>query len=283
MQDSTQVGLPVAATSELTDTQTAGEPDETWPDDLLLDFGREAMNEGDRLEALAQPFLHQSIASRLRGGRAWSILRARLKANRQWFAFQQHHGLPRTTVWQMAEVYERATADHLTAQDLADRYSTWTGILLAYGLAEPRKSASGGCVIEQVEPQAEDDGDTEDVDNEIVEKDHEDEDLEDGLDEGESEDDLPDTPSEKTAEEQLPPVTDDQVAAADTFLSVAGGLAHAVRVLMSKSVSSGDREAVKGTVAEVIRMARALLAPSEIAEIVIVGNAREKGIKWEPV
>jgi hypothetical protein len=57
MQDSTSVELPVAATSELTTVRTAAEPDETWSDELLLDHGREAMQEGDRLESQAQPFI----------------------------------------------------------------------------------------------------------------------------------------------------------------------------------------------------------------------------------
>jgi len=59
MQDSTRVGLPPAATLELTNAQTAGEPDETWSDELLLDHGREAIDEGDRLESQAQLVMHQ--------------------------------------------------------------------------------------------------------------------------------------------------------------------------------------------------------------------------------
>jgi len=285
MQDSTPVGLPVAATSELTNAQTAAEPDETWSDDLLLDYGREAMKEGDRLEAQAQPFIRQSIGSRLRGGRAWSILRARLRAGRQWFAFQQQHGLPRTTVWQMAEIYERATEDHLSAEDLADKYSTWTGILMAYGLAQPRNTASGGSVVEQLEPPDDDEDATEHegVDNDLVEGNPEGEDLDDGLDEGEPEDDLPDAAPQETAEEEPPPVTDDQVAAADTFVGAVGGLEHAARALIARSVRAGDREAVKGTLAEAVRAARAVLTASEISEIVIVGNGKAKGIRWEPV
>jgi hypothetical protein len=83
--------------------------------------------------------------------------------------------------------------------------------------------------------------------------------------------------------EDLPPLTDDQVAAADEYVKAVGGREHAARALVESSVKAGDKEAVKKTIADVVRAARALLTSSEISEIVIVSSAKEKGIKWERV
>ena len=67
------------------------------------------------------------------------------------------------------------------------------------------------------------------------------------------------------------------------FIETTGGLAHAVRALVAKSVRASDREAVKGMLTEAVRAARAVLTPSEISEIVIVGNGQAKGIDWAKV
>ena len=99
--------------------QPPNDPNESWPDKMLLDCGREAIKESDLLESQAQPLIRQSIGSRLRGGHAMSILRARLKSEGRWLRFQQDNALPRTTLWQMIEVYERAAKDGYTAQALA--------------------------------------------------------------------------------------------------------------------------------------------------------------------
>jgi hypothetical protein len=74
-------------------------------------------------------------------------------------------------------------------------------------------------------------------------------------------------------------VTEEQLIAADSFVAAVGGMGHAARALVAGSIKSGDRDAVKGAVAEVVRAARAILTLSEITAIVIVGNAKEKGFK----
>jgi hypothetical protein len=177
----------------------------------------------------------------------------------------------------MIEVYERSAKDGYTAQDLVKNDGNWTGILLAYGLAQPRKGTTGGCDVEQIEPPTDD----KDVQEEAVEEDSGQYDLEDDASSDDPEEGTvagnPDASHEETTEE-VPPVTDDQIGAAETFVSAVGGLEHAARTLLASSVRSGDRAAVKSTVTEVVRAARAILTPSEIGEIVIVGNAEAKGI-----
>jgi hypothetical protein len=68
------------------------------------------------------------------------------------------------------------------------------------------------------------------------------------------------------------PVTEDEIGAADSFVAMVGGMEHAVRALIARSIKSGDKDAVKNAVAEVVRAARAVLTPSEITEIVTVSN-----------
>ncbi len=266
---------------EVNAIQTAEEPDESWSDKMLLDCGRAAINESDLLEAQAQPFIRQSIDSRLRGGHAMSILRARLKAEGRWLGFQQENALPRTTMWQMIEVYERSAKDGYTAQDLIDNYGNWTSTLLGYGLAKPRKNKVGGHDTEYLEAPKEND---DDVRDDGVEGDFDGADVDYGdgsegdAEEDESDDESADAEPDGIAEEEIPPVTADQIGAADTFVAAVGGLTHAVRVLITKSVNGGDKDAVKGAVAEAVRAARAVLTPAEITEIVIVDNCKAKGI-----
>ena len=215
----------------------------------------------------------------VRAGHAYSILRRRLKPLGKWCSFQVENQLPRTSVWEVVEVYEAAVRDGLDTKDLADRYSRWTEVLLAYGLAKPRKNKVGGCLVEPLKPPTEEDDDAQDEDDG---QDFDEDDLHDkpDPDEDESDDDAPDADPPETTEVEPPPVTDDQVAAADAFISTVGGLVHAVRVLITKGANSGDGQAVKDTVAEAVRTACAILTPSEIREIVIVGNST---VKWVSV
>lgn len=107
----------------------------------------------------------------------------------------------------------------------------------------------------------------------------EDGDVHEDVTEDEFDDESADAKPEVTAEEALLPVTADQIGAADTFVGAVGGVQHAVRVLIVKSANSGDKDAVKGALAEAVRAARAVLTPSEITAVVIVGAAKEQGIK----
>ena len=247
-------------------------PDETWSMEQLLDYGREALRESEECDMLAVPLARRSVVTKFGAGHAYSILRSRLKPLGKWCSFQEEHKLPRTSVWEVVEVYEAATRDGLKADDLVDQYSTWTGILLACGLAKPRRNKVGGCVVERIEPPSDDEDDVQGdvVEGDLVVEDPDGEDLEDDLDE--SDDESPYAEPEGITEE-IPSVTEDQIGAADLFIAAVGGLEHAARALIARSIKCDDKDAVKGAVAEMVRAARAVLTPSEITEIVIVGNA----------
>jgi len=285
----TAAGEVVLATPATIPAQPADEPHESWSNETLLNCGRESLEEGDRLEAQSQPLMRQSISSRMRGGHALSILRARLRAEGRWTGYQQENALPRTTVWQVIEVYERATADGHSARDLAKVYGTWTAVLLAYGLAKPRRNKAGGCVVEPLEPPEEsDDSHDEDFDDDLDDGDGngDEEPDDDGLEDGEPDDEGNREDSGAKPQELEPeplPVTDEQIGAAEVFVGAVGGLVHAVRVLLAKGVSGGDKEAVKDALAEAFRAARAVLTPSEISEVVIVDSGKAKGINWMAV
>ena len=85
------------------------------------------------------------------------------------------------------------------------------------------------------------------------------------------------------AKEELPPVTDDQIAAADSFVAAVGGLEQAARALVARSIKGGGNDGLKSVMAATVRAASELLTPSEIAEIAIVDSARAKGIQWVSV
>ena len=175
-----------------------------------------------------------------------------------------------------------------TSKVLLTGIPAWTEVLLAYGLAKPRKNKVGGCLVGLLEPPTEeaegdDDAQEEDVENDFNDDDSDDDEPESDLDDDDSNGDSSDTDPQETVEEAPPPVTEDQIGAAAVFVNAVGGVVHAVRTLMARSVSDGNKDTVKDALAEAIRAARPLLTPSEITEIVIVGNCIEKGIKWVSV
>ena len=255
-------------------------PDDTWPNEILLDFAMKALGEGDKLEKRLHALARKSVIPKFRAGHAFAILQERLTATGDWCKFQDEHDLPRTNVWEVITVYQKATAMGHGEEDIAT-YGTWTEVMVAYGIGKPRKAKAvqhrattakrgddgDGDATTEGDGAQEDDGEPE-----------EDEDVfEDGDDDAESE-----SPHAEPAEEP-PAVTADQIAAADSFVAAVGGLEHAAHALIARSINIGDKDAVKGAVAEVVLAARAVLTPSEISEIVIVANAKEKGIKCESV
>ena len=93
MHDTTAIEMPTmggvcSAAPEAIPVPTTDEPDTSWSNDMLLHCGQRAIEEGDRLESQAQPFIRQSIDSRLSCGHAFSILRARLRAEGRWTVYQ---------------------------------------------------------------------------------------------------------------------------------------------------------------------------------------------------
>ncbi len=264
-------------------------PDETWSVDQLLEYGNAGLREGEECDRLAVPLARRSIVARCGAGHAYSILRSRFRPLRKWCGFQTENDLPRTSVWEVMAIYEAAVREGLTSEEIAGRYSTWTEVLLAYGLARPRKTKGGGHVVELLEMPEEDEegqdvyfnddvneGDGDGVELDGAEEPHEEDSEDDG-----NHDESGDEPQHAEPAAQL--ITDGQVAAAATFLGAVGGLKHAVRVLMSSGVNSGDKAAVKDALAEAVKAARAILAPSEFSETVIVSHGKATGIDWVAV
>ena len=110
-----------------------GEPDETWTDDALNEYGQSELAESSSLS-------RKSVRARFRAGHPYSILRKRYKGDDAWVRFQKDHDLPRTKVWETIEVYERATAAGHTEDDMAE-HETWTAAMLAYGVVKEREKA----------------------------------------------------------------------------------------------------------------------------------------------
>ncbi len=116
------------------------QPDESWPDEDLLHCCQVSVEQGNEYEKEGIAFLRLSIRARWRGCRAASIFRQRHRGQRDWCAVQKKSKLPRTTLWEMAEVYDRATDNGHGEDELAAKYRTWTDLKTAYGVAKPKKS-----------------------------------------------------------------------------------------------------------------------------------------------
>ena len=256
-------------------------PDETWSIERLLDFGQKSLCEGEECDRLAVPLARRSIVARFGAGHACSILRDRLKPLGKWCDFQAEHSLPRTSVWEVVEVYEAAGREDLTKNDLAERYSTWTGILLAFGLVKARRNGTGGCIVEHVEPPAEDD----DAEDDFDEDDWDDEEPEDEDPEEDEDQQEPDQePEEADPEDEAPtPVTDEQIVAANAFVGAVGGLTHAARILVIHGAKGGDKEPVKGIMRAAVVAARSVLDWAEINEVVRSSELRAKGAKVKEI
>ncbi len=96
----------------------------------------------------------------------------------------------------------------------------------------------------------------------------------------------PGSEPEPFVEEEIPPVTDAQIAAAEMFVSAAGGLKCAVRILVARSIRNGDLGEIKDALAEVLRAASGALDLGEISTILsktseslIYRHVRNKGLK----
>jgi hypothetical protein len=198
-------------------------PDETWSVEQLLAYGRKSLGEADECDRLAAPLARQSIAAKFGAGHCYSILRDRFKPRGEWCRFQATHRLPRTTVWEVVEVYQAATRAGLKEDDLVERFTTWTGVLLAFGVVRPRNNDVGGCTVEYLEPPS-DDGD----DNAP----HDSKDKAGTVTGTSSGREGPDRGPARDAEENPPappqlPVTAAEIDALTTFLEAVGGLSRA--------------------------------------------------------
>lgn len=113
-------------------------PDDTWSDNDLLQYGRTAIIRGDRDEERQLVLGRRSIKERLDAGHALAIVRQRHKGDGTWCKMQDEHGLSRTTVWEVIEVYEQSAALGHTQEDVAAKHDTWTEVLVAYGVVRNR-------------------------------------------------------------------------------------------------------------------------------------------------
>ncbi len=113
-------------------------PDDTWSDGALMQYGRTAIIRGDRDEERQLVLGRRSVKERLGAGHALSIVRQRHKGDGTWCKLQDGHGLSRTTVWEVIEVYEQSAALGHTQEEIAAKYETWTEVLKAYGVVRDR-------------------------------------------------------------------------------------------------------------------------------------------------
>jgi len=143
------------ASSEIA-TPSDNLPDETWPVEQLLAYGQRALREGEDCDMRVRSLARRAVSFKFNAGRAYSILRCRLKPLGKWCECLKAHDLPRTSVWEVVEAYERAIKDGYNEENIADKFGTWTAVLLAYGLAKDKKNAGCGAV-ERLEPPADDD------------------------------------------------------------------------------------------------------------------------------
>jgi hypothetical protein len=267
--------------SDLVRSATDKTPDDTWPTEALLDFATQALGNGDKHEQRLHALARKSVVSKVRAGQAFTILQQRFTATGKWCEFQKNNDLPRTKVWEVIKVYEKAVElGH--GEEVVANYGTWTEVMVAYGIAKPRRVDEDQPDIITVQP-------SDDANDELAVEDDGVQNEEDGWEDEELEDDSdedvvvgdPDAEPQEIADAEIPPVTDNQIGAANSFIAIVGGLECAARALITTSIKSGDKDAVKGALAEVVRAARAILTPAEIGEIMIVNNA--KGFKWVSV
>lgn len=155
-------GNPNTAITETVNSEIATPsdnlPDETWPVEQLLAYGQRALREGEDCDMQVISLARRAVSLKFNSGRAYSILRSRLKPLGKWCECLKAHNLPRTSVWEVVEAYERATKDGYNEESIADKCGTWTAVLLAYGLAKDKKNTAEGAV-ERLEPPADDDED----------------------------------------------------------------------------------------------------------------------------
>ncbi len=160
-------GNPNTATTETVNSEIATPsdnlPDETWPVEQLLAYGQGALRGGEDCDMGVIALARRAVSFKFNAGRAYSILRSRLKPLGKWCECLKAHDLPRTSVWEVVEAYELATTDGYNEENIADKYGTWTAVLVAYGLAKDKKNAGAGAV-ERLEPPADDDNAPDDSD-----------------------------------------------------------------------------------------------------------------------
>ena len=112
---------------------------ETWPDEALIQRGQTRIMQADRHDERRIALGRQTIEERLDAGHPLSIVRRRHKEDGQWCAIQDKYNLPRTTVWEVIEAYERSTAAGHSPQEVVASHENWTEVLVAYAVVRRKK------------------------------------------------------------------------------------------------------------------------------------------------
>lgn len=124
--------------------ESVGLPDPTTEstDEELLHCCGASVEQREKAEAVGLAFFRRSIRLQWRGCKAASILRKRHKSGRKWCLIQKQSKLPRSTLWEMAEIYDRATEQGHGEEDVA-KYRIWTDVKIAYGVVKERENKQG--------------------------------------------------------------------------------------------------------------------------------------------
>ncbi len=127
----TQFPLVPAASqaAQPADLAPAPKPDETWPTDALLALVMALLAEAGVLA-------RKTTALVFKAGHALSLLRPRFKSAGGWCKFQRDRNLPRTSVWEAIELYERATEQGHDEDDVSTM--TWTEAKEYFEIAKPK-------------------------------------------------------------------------------------------------------------------------------------------------
>jgi hypothetical protein len=104
-------------------------PDDTWDLDHLGSYACAGLSEADRLEGESLQLRRRSTVEVYRAGRAISIARKKVKAQKwgEWGQWLAQHNLARTTAWEAAALYERAESEdairNLTRDQAKKKYN----------------------------------------------------------------------------------------------------------------------------------------------------------------
>ena len=125
--------------------EAIGLPDPTpeSTDEELLHCCGSAVQQGEQAETVGLAFLRRSIRLRWRGCKAASIFRARHKETRDWGKLLKESKLPRSTLTEMADIYDRATEQGHGEEDVA-KCRIWTEVKVAYGVVKPKTTTASG-------------------------------------------------------------------------------------------------------------------------------------------
>lgn len=125
---------------------------ESWTDEELIQRGLSRLAQGDRHEAKRITLGRMTIKERLEAGHVLSIVRRRHKEDGRWCEMQTQYCLPRTTVWEVIEAYERSTEAGHTTEDVVGSHDTWTEVLRSYGVTKERAKEKAVPVAVKAEP-----------------------------------------------------------------------------------------------------------------------------------